>query len=182
MYHAATQTPEPRTQTALPDAAFRGSRTTNPLPADAATIPANARSAFTSCPLAIQSGVRGHPPVVVRSTPRRPRRGYPRRSGARCPTPCANPHPAAAVTIPAAPLLSSACFPIGGSGASPGRCPFRSSTATPRSSPPMRPPSPPPPAAHFTCRPRRSAPNHQSSITSPGSRQSRQCPSLRLPA
>ena len=33
-------------------------------------------------------------------------------------------------------LLSSACHPIGGSGASPGRCPSRSSTATPRLSPP----------------------------------------------
>ena len=37
----SAQIPEP-----LPDAAFRGSRTTNPLPADAATIPADARGAF----------------------------------------------------------------------------------------------------------------------------------------
>ena len=32
--------------------------------------------------------------------------------------------------------LPPACHPIGNAGASPGRCPFRSSTATPRSSPP----------------------------------------------
>ena len=62
---------------------------TNPSPADAATIPAAARSIFHLPPAAAQSGVRRHPPFVVRSAPRRQRRGYPRRTGTACPTPSA---------------------------------------------------------------------------------------------
>ena len=67
------------------------------------------------------------------------------------PSGTSNPLPADAVTIPVyargAFHLPPACHPIGGSGASPSRCPFRSST--------MRPPSPPPPAAHCSYRLRR---------------------------
>lgn len=44
---------------------------------------------FTRRPPAIQLGVRGHSPFVVRSAPRRQRRGYPRRTGTACPTPSA---------------------------------------------------------------------------------------------
>ena len=74
---------------------------------------------FTCRPLAIQSGVRGHPPVVVRPAPRRQRRGYPRRTGTACPTPSAkttHPRPPTfcitSVQIPPRPLLSSAdCCP-----------------------------------------------------------------------
>ena len=71
---------------------------------------------FTCRPLAIQSGVRGHPPVVVRSAPRRPRRGYPRRSGARCPTPrvkTTHPRPEISQNVdanPAAPLAVVRCL------------------------------------------------------------------------
>ena len=76
---------------------------------------------FTCRPLAIQSGGRGHPPSVVRPAPRRPRRGYPHRSGARRPTPRAKPTHLRPPTFcrmsaqfPPRPLPSSAYCPIRG--------------------------------------------------------------------
>ena len=109
--------------------------------------PPSSAAHFTSRPLAVPSGVRGQPPVIVRPVPRRQRRGYPRRTGTACPTPSAKTtHPnrhSAECRQPPHPVLSQRHIAI---------C-RRSSSGSTTHSPPMRSPSPPPPATHFTCRP-----------------------------